>query len=62
METFFKKFNKKLREKYNFKTDGDSELLLYYLIDNRDNILESMKKLDGMFCFAFYDVKEMNLH
>ena len=59
---FFKKFNKKLREKYNFKTDkSDSELLLYYLIDNRDNILESMKKLDGMFCFAFYDVERNEL-
>ena len=59
---FFKKFNKKLREKYKFKTDkSDSELLLYYLIDNRDNILESMKKLDGMFCFAFYDVERNEL-
>ena len=35
--------------------------MLYYLIDNRDNILESMKKLDGMFCFAFYDVERNEL-
>lgn len=59
---FFRKFNSKLRKKYNFKTErSDSELLLYYLIDNRDNIMESMKKLDGMFCFAFYDVKRNEL-
>lgn len=59
---FFKKFNNKLRKKYNFKTErSDSELLLYYLIDNRDNILEAMKNLDGMFCFAFYDVERNQL-
>ena len=59
---FFRKFNSKLRKKYNFKTErSDSELLLYYLIDNRDNILESMNKLDGMFCFAFYDVERNEL-
>ena len=55
---FFRKFNAKLRKKYNFKTErSDSELLLYYLIDNRDNISTAMVKLDGMFCFAFYDVE-----
>ena len=59
---FFRKFNNKLRKKYNFKTErSDSELLLYYLIDNRDNILEAMKNLDGMFCFAFYDVERNHL-
>jgi len=59
---FFRKFNSKLRKKYNFKTErSDSELLLYYLIDNRDNILKSMKKLDGMFCFAFYDIERNEL-
>ena len=59
---FFRKFNNKLRKKYNFKTErSDSELLLYYLIDNRDNILEAMKNLDGMFCFAFYDVERNQL-
>ena len=59
---FFRKFNEKLRKKYNFNTErSDSELLLYYLIDNRDNILEAMKNLDGMFCFAFYDTERNQL-
>ena len=55
---FFRKFNAKLRKKYNFKTDrSDSELLLYYLIEHRDNLSNAMNDLDGMFCFAFYDVE-----
>lgn len=59
---FFRKFNSKLRKKYNFKTErSDSELLLYYLIENRDNIQKAMNKLDGMFCFAFYDVDRNEL-
>ena len=35
----FKKFDKKLRSKYNFKTEkSDTELLLYILVDNIDNL------------------------
>ena len=55
----FTRFNKPLRQKYNFKTErSDTELLLYYLIDNKDNLKESMQELEGMFCFAFYDKKK----
>mgnify|MGYP003625081488 FL=1 len=54
----FKKFNKKLRKKYNFKTEkSDSELLLYFLVENIDNLAESLNKIEGMFCFSFYDFK-----
>ena len=55
-KTSFKKFDKKLRKKYNFKTtNSDSELLLYYLVDNIKNLGESLNHIDGMFCFALYD-------
>ena len=55
----FKKFDKKLRSKYNFKTDkSDTELLLYILIDNIDNLEPIMNEIEGMFSFAFYDKKE----
>tara|TARA_R110000824_G_scaffold336469_3_gene522969 strand:+ start:280 stop:1977 length:1698 start_codon:yes stop_codon:yes gene_type:complete len=60
-KTSFEKFDKKLRKKYNFKTtNSDSELLLYYLIDNLKNIPLALKELDGMFCFALYD-SEMDI-
>ena len=52
----FDKFDKKLRKLYNFKTQrSDSELLLYYLIHNIDNIGRSLRELDGMFAFSLYD-------
>ncbi len=52
----FVKFDKKLRKKYNFRTrKSDSELLLYYLIDNIKNLESSLRELDGMFAFALYD-------
>ena len=55
----FKKHWDRLFKKYNFKTErSDSELLLYYLIDNLDNIQSALNDLDGMFCFALYDVQE----
>ncbi len=55
----FKKFDKKLRSKYNFKTQkSDTELLLYILIDNIDNLEPIMNQIEGMFSFAFYDKKE----
>ena len=54
----FVKFDKKLRKKYNFRTEkSDSELLLYYLIDNIKNLESSLRELDGMFAFALYDSK-----
>ena len=55
----FDKFDKKLRSKYNFKTEkSDTELLLYLLIDNKDNLEVVMNEIEGMFSFAFYDSKE----
>ena len=55
----FKKFDKKLRSKYNFKTEkSDTELLLYILIDNIDNLESIMNEIEGMFSFALYDKKE----
>ena len=52
----FVKFDKELRSKYNFKTNNsDSELLLYFLIDNYQNLKSKMNELEGMFSFAFYD-------
>lgn len=52
----FEKFDKELRSKYNFKTNNsDSELLLYFLIDNYENLKSKMNELEGMFSFAFYD-------
>ena len=52
----FDKFDKELRSKYNFKTNNsDSELLLYFLIDNYENLKSKMNELEGMFSFAFYD-------
>lgn len=54
----FQKFDKQLRQKYNFTTsNSDTELLLYYLIDNLDRIGDALNELDGMFCFALYDTE-----
>jgi asparagine synthetase B (glutamine-hydrolysing) len=55
-KTSFDNFDKKLRDKYNFKTtNSDSELLLYFLIDNIDDLSSALNNIDGMFCFALYD-------
>ncbi len=55
----FKKFDKQLRSKYKFRTtSSDSELLLYFLIDNYKNLKSKMNELEGMFSFAFYDKEE----
>ena len=52
----FDKFDKELRSKYKFKTQkSDSELLLYFLVDNHRNLKDRMNELEGMFSFAFYD-------
>lgn len=61
-KTSFDRFNDDLRERYNFKTtNSDTELLLYFLIDNKDNLVNAIKELEGMFCFAFYDKEEDEL-
>ena len=58
----FDKFDESLRKKYNFKTDkSDSELLLYFLIEYKDNLKKMLNELEGMFSFAFYDKDEDNL-
>lgn len=55
----FSKFDKELRSKYNFKTEkSDSELLLYFLIENYKNLKKKMNELEGMFSFAFYDKED----
>jgi len=55
----FNKFDKELRLKYNFKTEkSDSELLLYFLIENYKNLKKKMNELEGMFSFAFYDKED----
>ena len=58
----FDKFDKPLRKKYQFKTDkSDSELLLYFIIEYKDNLKQMLNELEGMFSFAFYDKEEDNL-
>jgi len=55
----FDKFNDTLRSKYNFKTkNSDSELLLYFLVDNYTNLKSKMNELEGMFSFAFYNKED----
>ena len=55
----FDKFKNKLKRKYTFDTKkSDSELLLYYLVDNIKRLPEALNELDGMFSFALYDVKK----
>mgnify|MGYP001075084455 CR=1 FL=1 len=58
----FDRFDEELRSKYDFKTEkSDSELLLYFLIDNSTNLVSVMNQLEGMFSFAFYDKVEDEL-
>lgn len=55
-ESSFRKYNKPLREKYDFKTEkSDTELLLYFLIEYQENLEVELRSLEGMFAFAFYD-------
>lgn len=55
----FNKFDSELRSKYKFKTKkSDTELLLYFLIENRKILQSKMNELEGMFSFAFYDKVE----
>lgn len=52
----FDKFDKSLRDKYTFRTaKSDTELLLYFLIENINELESAMNELEGMFSFAFYD-------
>jgi asparagine synthase (glutamine-hydrolysing) len=58
----FDKFNSYLRSKYKFKTtSSDTELLLYFLIENKNNLKEKLNELEGMFSFAFYDKEKDEL-
>ena len=49
---------KKLSE-YNFKGHSDTETILYYLINNG---IESIKDFNGIFTFAFYDIKNSKIY
>ena len=52
----FDKFDSELRKKYKFKTEkSDTELLLYFLIENKNDLKSKMNEIEGMFSFAFYD-------
>ena len=51
----YKEIKQLLVEKYNFKTNGDTEVLLYALIEWGENALE---KIDGMYSFIFYNGNE----
>jgi asparagine synthase (glutamine-hydrolysing) len=44
-----------IRKKYTFSSKSDTEVLLYGLIDQGPSFV---KKCNGMFAFAFYDVKK----
>jgi asparagine synthase (glutamine-hydrolysing) len=51
-----------LRKRINFdkfKGHSDTETLLYYLIENGVN---NLSDLNGIFCFAFYDITQSKLH
>ena len=55
----FDKFDSELRKKYKFKTEkSDTELLLYFLIENKNDLKSKMNEIEGMFSFAFYDKVE----
>ena len=47
-----------IRKKYTFSSKSDTEVLLYGLIDQGPSFV---KKCNGMFAFAFYDVKKKQL-
>ena len=57
-QSSFDKFDSELRNRkeYEFSTEkSDSELFLYYLMDNIDNLEKALRNIDGMFAFALYD-------
>lgn len=49
----FRALRTELEGKYYFKTDSDTEVLLYLIIEY--GIKEALEKIDGMFAFSFYD-------
>ena len=52
----FQEWDKYLRERYDFVTKkSDTELLLYFLIHHKDDLVTQLPKLNGMFSFGFYD-------
>ncbi len=58
----FDKFDTPLRSKYSFRTtNSDTELLLYFLIEYRDELQQKLNEVEGMFSFAFYDKVEDEL-
>ncbi len=48
----FKELKDELKHKYNFHTSGDTEVLMYCLIEWGK---KALSKLDGMYAFIFYD-------
>jgi asparagine synthase (glutamine-hydrolysing) len=54
----YKALRNMLRNKYVFTTKSDTEVLYYALIEYG---LDALNKLNGMFAFAFYDVKKRTI-
>jgi asparagine synthase (glutamine-hydrolysing) len=48
----FRSLRRRLRHAYAFQTDSDTEVLLYWLVENGR---EGLNALDGMYALAFYD-------
>ena len=48
----FKELREELKHKYNFTTTGDTEVLMYSLIEWGEKALD---KIDGMYAFLFFD-------
>ena len=48
----FKELREELKHKYNFLTTGDTEVLMYSLIEWGEKALD---KIDGMYAFLFFD-------
>ena len=51
----YKEIKKLLKDKYEFKTNGDTEVLLFALIEWGELALD---KIDGMYAFIFFDGKK----
>jgi len=52
----FKELRNELKNKYTFKTTGDTEVLMYSLIEWGE---KAFNKIDGMYAFVFYDGKKI---
>jgi asparagine synthase (glutamine-hydrolysing) len=55
----YREIRKRLEAKYNFRTQSDTEVLLYLLMEQG---MAGLKEVNGMFAFAFYDSQEENLY